>query len=414
MTTAGAPAVSVLVPCFNAEASIGRALGSVLAETTVPLEVIAVDDASTDGTVEVLRGIAARDDRVVVIPLPVNGGVSNARNRGLEAVRGTWLTLLDADDRFMPGGLASLFRAAVTTGALAVVGQQVWSDGRHYWLGPLYDIPDIRLPGRTSLAARPGLLYYASPHGKLVHRSTIDGLRFSGRVLGDQPWVIRALLRSGDRLEVIGETVYEWIRAAPVGAGPSITAATRSSASRGVEAAGVAIEALAAVTAELERTVADPRDRHRVAAAYAERLVRSDLGVHVARGLARGDPTLAELFDAIAGFVAAAPPATLAANAALAPDLVVPPLRRWSRVRGPARPAFWRMVDACLPVQPDLAEHGRDRLERWSLRRAIGARTTGEGLPTRAALTLSGVVQAAPLAPPRAGRWLRRHGIWPA
>ena len=87
-------------------------------------------------------------------------------------------------------------------------GRTGWTPGSR----PQYDRPDIREPGRKSLVANPGLMFYASGTGKLFHRSIREGLRFEGRVLGDQPWTLRALLRAGDRIEVIGDVVYEWDR----------------------------------------------------------------------------------------------------------------------------------------------------------------------------------------------------------
>ena len=68
--------------------------------------------------VDVVRAIAATDPRVVLVARPTNEGVSSARNRGLEIVRGEWLTLLDADDRFLPGGLGTLVRAALGSDAV--------------------------------------------------------------------------------------------------------------------------------------------------------------------------------------------------------------------------------------------------------------------------------------------------------
>jgi hypothetical protein len=377
----GGPLVSVLVPSWNAEQTIERALDSVLADTTTPLEVIVVDDASTDGTTTLVDRTAARDARVRLIRLEANGGVSAARNRALEAMRGEWLTFLDADDRFRPGAL-DLLRGAAAGGALAVVGQQVWSDGRRTWLGPLYDIPDIRTPRRTSLAAAPGLLYYVSPHGKLFHRSIVGGLRFEGRVLGDQPWIIRALLRAGDRIEVLGDTVYEWIRAAPRGARPSITTGTRSSVGRGVEAVGVAGRALAEVAGEVEATLTTPADRLRVQGAYTQRLLRSDLAQHVARAVSRGDPEIGELLDAVTAFVDGLPPAWLAAGDALAHDIVVPTIGRLWRVTPAARPAVWALsTRAVVAGRADrlalaLARPGRPVAARW-LGLATAALTAG-------------------------------------
>jgi glycosyl transferase family 2 len=379
------PAVSVLIPCWNAASSIAAALDSVLETHAVPLECVVVDDASTDGSAAIVAAIAARDPRVRLLALDANGGVSNARNRGLELVRGEWLTLLDADDHFRPGGLATLYRTAVDRDALAVVGQQVWSDGRRTWIGRLYDIPDIRAPGRKSLATSPGLLYYVSPHAKLFHRSCWDGLRFEGRVLGDQPWIIRAFLRAGNRIEVVGDTVYDWIRAGEPGAGPSITAATRASVRRGIEAAGIAAGALESVRAEVEARVAEPEARARVLATYTERLLRSDLAAHVSNALARRDPGLGDLFGAIEAFIAAVPPAWLQATDALARDILEPPLRRWRQVPAPARPAFWSLAARAHGLDPDVPRHGSSPVARMALAlarpdRAAVLRATGVAL----------------------------------
>jgi hypothetical protein len=271
---------------------------------------------------------AAADPRVRLVRAPVNAGVSAARNLGLEAVRGTWLTFLDADDVLLPGGLEAMVGASRREEVLAVVGQRVWTDGRVRWLSAAYDIPDIREPGRKSLVSHPGLLFYASATGKLLHESTYRGLRFEGRVLGDQPWTVRALLRAGDGIEVIADDVYEWRR--PQADTPStITAAKRGSARLAAEAARVAIGALADVAAEAGARLPDPRQRQVVVAGYFERLVRSDLAGPVARAVARGDDGAAELFDAVLDFLDAAPAGLVAQSRGVVDGLVLEPLDSW-------------------------------------------------------------------------------------
>jgi Glycosyl transferase family 2 len=364
-----APVVSVLIPCWNAEASIERALASVLELRSVALECVVVDDGSTDRTIEVVRRVAAADPRVVLIALAVNEGVSNARNRGLEAVRGDWLTLLDADDRFVPGGLDVLVAATGGSDALAVVGQQVWWDGRRRWRTERYDIPDIREPGRKSLATSPGLLNYVSPHAKLLHRECWAGLAFSGRVLGDQPWIIRALLRAGDRIDVIADTVYEWYRPAPGQGAGSITATTRASVRRGVEAIGVARGALAEVGTEAAQRLAEP-ERERLLTHYVARLLTSDVAAHVASAMNRRDPATRELFDAIVPLIEGEASPHLARSDALARGVLEPPLRRWERLDGPARAAFWQLFDAARRVDREYAEHGSSSVARLALRLA--------------------------------------------
>src|SRR6188472_2158781 len=110
--TAGRPDVSVIIPAFNAAESIRTAVESVLAERSVALECLVVDDGSTDGTAATVEALASGDPRLILLRQPENGGVSAARNRALEAARGEWIAFVDADDRQLPGGLAALVRAA--------------------------------------------------------------------------------------------------------------------------------------------------------------------------------------------------------------------------------------------------------------------------------------------------------------
>ena len=98
-----APLVSVVIPAYNAEAYIEAAVDSVLAQTTRDIELIVVDDGSSDSTAtRVLSyGHALRCLR------QANGGVARARNRGVEASRGRWVAFLDADDVWQPEKLES-------------------------------------------------------------------------------------------------------------------------------------------------------------------------------------------------------------------------------------------------------------------------------------------------------------------
>jgi glycosyltransferase involved in cell wall biosynthesis len=96
------PLVSILIPCFNAEPWIAQAIESALAQTGPQIEVIVVDDGSTDGSLDVIRGF---DGRIRWESRP-NQGAPSARNRLLELARGEWLQYLDADDYLRPGKIA--------------------------------------------------------------------------------------------------------------------------------------------------------------------------------------------------------------------------------------------------------------------------------------------------------------------
>jgi len=98
--------ISVVVPCYNAEDCVERAVRSVLAQTHIESELICVDDGSTDGTLDLLIRLRDRaPDRIRVIEQP-NQGACAARNNGLAHSSGTYVEFLDADDALMPEKLA--------------------------------------------------------------------------------------------------------------------------------------------------------------------------------------------------------------------------------------------------------------------------------------------------------------------
>ncbi|HVJ09355.1 MAG TPA: glycosyltransferase [Acidisarcina sp.] len=92
---------SVVIPAYNAERFIERTLRSALQQTYSNLQVIVVDDGSTDTTRAIAEAIAATDDRVEIITIP-NGGVAKARNAGLNRATGEFVAFLDADDLWHP------------------------------------------------------------------------------------------------------------------------------------------------------------------------------------------------------------------------------------------------------------------------------------------------------------------------
>ena len=100
-----APEVSVVMPVFNAEATLAAAVRSVLAQDFGDFELIAVDDGSRDDSLSVLLDLAAGDMRIHVVSR-ANGGVSSARNLGGELARGELIAFLDADDLWAPDKLS--------------------------------------------------------------------------------------------------------------------------------------------------------------------------------------------------------------------------------------------------------------------------------------------------------------------
>ncbi len=96
--------VSVIIPTFNRENSIVRSVESVLKQTYKNLEVIVVDDGSSDGTLSCLEKV--QDARLRVVSMPVNGGAPAARNYGISLAKGAYIALQDSDDVWLPEKLA--------------------------------------------------------------------------------------------------------------------------------------------------------------------------------------------------------------------------------------------------------------------------------------------------------------------
>jgi len=111
-----APRVTIIIPAYNAEHTLDKAVASALGQTETSLEVFIVDDASMDATWAVARRLAATDPRVRVVRLPENRGKSHVMNFATELARGTWIALLDADDWYAPTRIARLVDAAEACG----------------------------------------------------------------------------------------------------------------------------------------------------------------------------------------------------------------------------------------------------------------------------------------------------------
>ena len=105
------PVVSVVVANFNGAPHLADALRSILAQSLTQIEVLFVDDASTDGSVALAEEIARSDPRLLILRLPENAGPAAARNRGLAMARGAWVAIVDSDDMIHPDRLRRLVAA---------------------------------------------------------------------------------------------------------------------------------------------------------------------------------------------------------------------------------------------------------------------------------------------------------------
>ena len=113
--------VSIIVPIYKVEDYIRECIDSILAQTYQYFELILVDDGSPDNCGRICDDYAKGDNRIKVVH-KVNGGISSARNAGLEVAKGEWIMHVDGDDWIEPDMIESLIQAAQVTGADLVFG----------------------------------------------------------------------------------------------------------------------------------------------------------------------------------------------------------------------------------------------------------------------------------------------------
>ena len=166
--------VSVVIPAYKVEAYLPACLGSLEKEPLRDAEFLVVDDGSPDGSAGIARDFAARDGRFVLLRKE-NGGLSSARNFGLERAAGDAIFFLDGDDALIPGALTKMVARLEKTGADLVL-----CDARYAWEnGKTKDVSSGFHGVAEGAAAKPLITrLYPAAWNKLYRRALIGDLRF--------------------------------------------------------------------------------------------------------------------------------------------------------------------------------------------------------------------------------------------
>jgi CDP-glycerol glycerophosphotransferase len=209
------PEVTVVVIVYDDADRLPGAMRSVLHQTLPDVELVVVDDASTDGSARVARRIAAQHpDRVRVVSLETNsGGCSRPRNVGMTHAQGTYVMFLDSDDTLEPDACRLLLDRARATGADFVSGRCIRvhydDNGREsVWCPKLFETPEVY----ASVRENPDLLNDTLSTNKLYRRDFLErtGLRFpEGLHYEDILFSAQAYLAAG-RIATIPDRVYNW------------------------------------------------------------------------------------------------------------------------------------------------------------------------------------------------------------
>lgn len=166
------PLVSVLIPCFNAAATIRQTLESALAQTWPNVEIILVDDGSSDGTAEIAKAMECERLRVV---LQENQGACAARNRGMELAKGEFVQFLDADDLLSPTKIADqVNRLSSLSSDYVAYGPWDYVDASGKVVGAGLKSGQDFSPGLGFLVSSLTAGYFVPPHAWLVPRRVLE------------------------------------------------------------------------------------------------------------------------------------------------------------------------------------------------------------------------------------------------
>jgi len=205
------PRVSVVVPIYNVEAYLDECLESLAAQTFEDLEIVMVDDGSTDRSAAIAEKFAARDPRFKLVSQP-NGGLSRARNTGTDVATGEFLAFADSDDVLAPNAYELLVGALDETGSDLASGNvhRLTSRGTAQARFLARTFAETRL--KTHITKHRALLADRTAWNKLWRRSFWDrhGRRFpEGRTYEDIP-VTLPLHFAAQSVDVLEDVVYYW------------------------------------------------------------------------------------------------------------------------------------------------------------------------------------------------------------
>lgn len=217
-----APSVSVVVAVYNGEQFLEECLGSLSRQRLDDMELIIVDDGSTDATGRICKEFVAAEPRARLLQ-KANAGVSAARNSGLELARGKYIVFVDADDWVTEDGLSHLLGEAERCGADIVIGNYLVVDGDQQIRNAA---PEVATAEQLLCAALSGKCHSAF-WNKLVRRDLLEEERFPEGVgyLEDSVLLCRILAGSTVKVSTVKDVVYAYRQhasAVTAGGGPKL------------------------------------------------------------------------------------------------------------------------------------------------------------------------------------------------
>ena len=211
------PAISVIIPVYRVERYLDACVSSVLAQTFGDFEIILVDDGSPDGCPALCDAWARKDPRIRVIHRE-NGGLSAARNTGIEAAKGQFLTFVDSDDLLEPDALRRAWEAQRQYSADLVVYNLVYVDENNRPLAsPDFtvfrdEVLDEAEVWRRYFALEEQKIYYVVAWNKLYRAELFRELRYAEGKRYEDQFLMPQLLAQCGRIACLAYPGYRYVQ----------------------------------------------------------------------------------------------------------------------------------------------------------------------------------------------------------
>ncbi len=202
--------ISVIVPIYKVENYLDKCIESIVAQTYKSLEIILVDDGSPDRCPEMCDEWAKRDSRIRVIHKK-NGGLSDARNAGIDAASGDFISFIDSDDYIAPGTYERLTDAIESAGAdMCIFGFQKVDENGSF----IEEDSEIRdeLLSRDEAFSRINEWPYVMSQTKLYNREIFSSLRFPVGKLHEDEFVIHRAVGECQRVVAVSDKLYYYFQ----------------------------------------------------------------------------------------------------------------------------------------------------------------------------------------------------------
>lgn len=208
------PILTVIVPVYKAEATLDACVQSILAQTFADFELLLVDDESPDNCPALCDGWAGKDARIRALHPPKTGpGPSGARNAGLDAAQGDWITMVDSDDTIAPDLFATLYQTAQESGAELVICNSCrrFEDGTLQPHAPEQCFAsDVLLDEEQFWDAfnTPWISQFTGTAHRLYAAKLFDGVRYPEGMVHEDYYVLPDLIARCRRIQCLAYTGY--------------------------------------------------------------------------------------------------------------------------------------------------------------------------------------------------------------